>query len=148
MMYHFVVYSYEDACTSVVCEKKLETEQTCNILTPTLMAISVVSFSFSRVDQPEARGPSILLSAGFLYHTFTPTRLVSKLNDFLSSSCYIIDQRQSSCGRHKLHSFNPSTVKVILCYSSTVIYIGAFPILTTRPGRWSIYNNLTLSLIV
>ena len=29
----------------------------CNILTPTFMAISVVSFSFSRVAQPEAQGP-------------------------------------------------------------------------------------------
>ena len=31
-----------------VCERELETEQNCNILTPTLMAVSVVSFSFSR----------------------------------------------------------------------------------------------------
>ena len=34
--------------------------------------------------------------------------------------CYITVQRPpSSCGRHKLHSFNPSTVKATLCYSST-----------------------------
>ena len=56
------------------------------------MAISVVSFSFSRVAQPEARGPSFLLSAGFLYHIFSPTGLVSKLTDLLSSPCYIIVQ--------------------------------------------------------
>ena len=31
-----------------VCERELETEQNLNILTPTLMAISVVSFLFSR----------------------------------------------------------------------------------------------------
>ena len=43
----------------VVCERELETEQNCNILTPTLMAISVVSFSFSRVAQLEARGPAL-----------------------------------------------------------------------------------------
>ena len=42
---------------SCVCERELETEQNCNILTPTLMAISVVSFSFSRPAQPEAWGP-------------------------------------------------------------------------------------------
>ena len=48
---------------SVVCEREFETEQNCNILTPTLMAISVVSFSFSRAAQREARGPSFLLSA-------------------------------------------------------------------------------------
>ena len=70
----------------------METEQNCNILTPTLMAISVVSFSFSRVAQPEARGPSFLLSAGFLYHNLSPTGLVSKLTDFLSSPSYIIVQ--------------------------------------------------------
>ena len=38
---------------------------------PTLMAISV-SFPFSRVAQPEARGPSSLLGAGFLYHILSP----------------------------------------------------------------------------
>ena len=37
-----------------VCERELETEQNCNILTLTLMAISVVSFLFSRAAQPEA----------------------------------------------------------------------------------------------
>ena len=52
----------------------------CNILTSTLMAISVVSFSFSSAVQPEARGLSFLLSAGFLYHILSPTGLASKLN--------------------------------------------------------------------
>ena len=41
----------------IYCERELETEQNCNILTPTLIAIRVVSFSFSRAAQPEARGP-------------------------------------------------------------------------------------------
>ena len=74
-----------------MCERKLETEQNCNILTPTLMAISVVSFSFSRVVQPEARGPT-LLGASFLYRILSPTGLVSKLTDFLSPPSYIIVQ--------------------------------------------------------
>ena len=39
------------------------------------MAISVVSFSFSRAAQPEARELSFLLSAGFLYHILSPTGL-------------------------------------------------------------------------
>ena len=61
-----------------------------------------------------------LLGAGFLHCIFTPTGLVSKLTDFLSSPSYIIVQRPPpSCGRHKLHSINPPTVKVILCYFST-----------------------------
>ena len=75
-----------------VCERELETKQNCNILTPTLMTISVVSFTFSRAAQLEARGPSFLLSAGFLYHILSPTGLVSKLTDFLSSPSYIIVQ--------------------------------------------------------
>ena len=74
-----------------MCERELETEQNCNILTPTLMAINVVSFSFSRVAQLESRGPS-LLSAGFLYRILSPTGLISKLTDFLSSPSYIIVQ--------------------------------------------------------
>ena len=77
------------------CETELETEQNCNILTPTLIAISVVSFSFSRAAQPEARGLT-LLGAGFLYRILPLTGLVSKLHskltDFLSSPSYIIVQ--------------------------------------------------------
>ena len=44
------------------CERELETEQNCNILTPTLMAISVVSFSFSWCS---TGGPGAQLSAGW-----------------------------------------------------------------------------------
>ena len=43
-----------------VCERELETEQNCNILTPTLMAISIVSFSFSWCS---TGGPGAQLSA-------------------------------------------------------------------------------------
>ena len=39
------------------------------------MAVSVVSFSFSRTAQPEAQGLSFLLSAGFLCHILSPTGL-------------------------------------------------------------------------
>ena len=42
----------------VVCDRELETEQNCNILTPTLMAISV-SFPFSWAAQSGAWGPSL-----------------------------------------------------------------------------------------
>ena len=43
----------------------------------------------------------------------------------------------------QLHSFNPSTVKVIILIflDAPVIYIGAFPILTAQLGCKSIYNN-------
>ena len=102
----------------VVCERELETERNCNILTPTLMVISVVSFSFSRVVNRRPGGPAfcwvlafstaschqrvsklnrgsqrpLLLGAGFLYHILSSTGLGSKLTDFLSSPSYIIVQ--------------------------------------------------------
>ena len=63
-------------------------------------------------------GDQLSLSAGFLYRILSPTDLVSKLTDFLSSPSYIIvPPPPPSCGRHKLHSFNPSTVKVIISWS-------------------------------
>ena len=70
------------------CQRELETKQNCNILTPTLMAISI-SFPLSRAAQPAAWGPT-LLGAGFLYRILSPTDLISKLTDFLSSPSYII----------------------------------------------------------
>ena len=80
--------------------------------------------------QTGAWGP-ILLGAGFLYRILSPTDWIS------CALSYIIVQCQpSSCGRHKLHSFNPSTVNVIP--DAPVIYTGAFPILIAQPGRWSI----------
>ena len=57
---------------------------------PHSMAISV-SFPLSRAAQPEARGPT-LLGAGFLYRILSPTGLISKLTDCLSSPSYIIVQ--------------------------------------------------------
>ena len=57
-------------------ERELETEQNCNILTPTLMAISVVSFSFSWCSTV---GPGAH-SAGFLYCILSPNGLVPKLH--------------------------------------------------------------------
>ena len=86
---------------------------------PTLMAVSVVSFSFSRAAQPVAKGPSSLLDDGFLYCILSPTGLQNsiggpegpfgrvwlslphlasdvsdpQLSDFLSWPSYIIVQR-------------------------------------------------------
>ena len=62
-----------------MCERELETEQNCNILTPTLMAVGVVSFSFSRAAQLEAEGPSSLLDDGFLYCILSPTGLQNSI---------------------------------------------------------------------
>ena len=61
----------------VVCERELETEENCNILTPTLIAISL-SFPFSWVTQPGAWGPSLSGSC-LLYRILSPTGLISNL---------------------------------------------------------------------
>ena len=129
-----------------MCERELETEQNCNILTPTLMAISV-SFPFLWTAQP---GPWGACLSGCW---FSLPHLISNLSDpqlsigglrVPSARCWlslphlvsnwsglqtdwiscaltyiIVQHPPSSWGRHKLHSFNPSTVKATLCNSST-----------------------------
>ena len=66
--------------------------------------------------------------------------------DWISSAlCYIIVQRPLSCERHnRTHSTRPRSwlYSDIPWADSPVIYIGAFPILTARPGRRSIYNTM------
>ena len=77
----------------VVYERELKTEQNCHILTPTLVAISV-SFPFSGVAQPEARGPSSLLGAVFSTASFLQL-FWSPKNSWISCALtYIIVQRQ------------------------------------------------------
>ena len=99
-----------------MCESELETEHNCNILTPHSIDHNSVSFPFSWVAQPGAWEPS--LSGCW----FSLPHLISNSSDLQTDwiSCalsYIIVQRPpSSCGRHKSHSFNPSTVKVIISW--------------------------------
>ena len=70
---HFIV-RVRKGYSRFYSERELETGQNCNILTPTLMAVSVVSFSFSRAAPPEAQRPT-LLGDGFLYSIFSATSL-------------------------------------------------------------------------
>ena len=74
---HFIV-RVRKGYSRFYCERELETEKNCNILTPTLMAVSVVSFSFSRAAQLEAQRPTLLI-AGFLYCILSPTGLQTPL---------------------------------------------------------------------
>ena len=127
----------------------METEQNCNILTPTLLAITAFLFRspgcstgglgakplwdmfsfqhfpptglFSNSSDPQLqlfnRGPEGPLCWVLAFSTASYHQLIwsPKLTDFLSSLSYIIvPLTPSSCGRQKLHSFNPSTVKVII----------------------------------
>ena len=41
-----LLQGFEKGYSRFACERELEIEQNCNILTPTLMAVNVVSFSF------------------------------------------------------------------------------------------------------
>ena len=82
-----------------MCERELETEHNCNILTPTLMAIGV-SFPFSWASQSGAWGPAFL-GVGFLYHIWSPTDWIS------CALTYIIVQRPPSCGRHNFALIQP-----------------------------------------
>ena len=104
---HFIWKGY----SRFYCERDLETEQNSNILTPTLLAITTF---LSRSPGLLNRRPT-LLGAGFLYCILSPTDWTS-----CAPSYIIFPRPPSSCGRHKSHSFNPSTVKVIFWYSSTV----------------------------
>ena len=103
-----------------------------------------VSFLFSCAAQPLTWGPT-LLGAGFLYRILSPTGLVSKLTDFLSSPSYIIVQRLLFLVAvtivliQPIHSqgYNSDIPRP----DAPIIYIGAFPILTARTSRRSIYDK-------
>ena len=66
---------FEKGYSRFYCERELETEQNCYILTPTLMAVSVVSFSFSRAAQPEAHSAGWWLSLLHLFSNFSGPQL-------------------------------------------------------------------------
>ena len=123
----------------VVCERDLETEQNCKILTPTLMAISVFFPVFLDCSTRGLRTHS----AGCwisLPHLVT-MGLVSKLTDSLSSPSDIIVPRPPSCWRHNRTHPTRSRSRLysdIPWVDAPVIYTGAFPILTSPPGRRSI----------
>ena len=68
-------------------EGELETEQNCNILTPTLLAITAF---LSRSPGLLNRGPGgpASLGAGFLYCILSPTRLIPNWLNFLCTELY------------------------------------------------------------
>ena len=114
-----VVYSYADACNrhnederhslleqytshfiwKVCVWERVGDRTELQHIHPHTIGHNCVSFPFSWAAQPGSWGP-ILLGVGFLYRTLSPTSLVSKLTDFLSTPSYIIVQRPPSWGRH------------------------------------------------
>ena len=128
-----------------MCERELETEQNCNILTPTLLAITAflsrspgllnrgpgAPASLGHVPQFSILSPTAtaqsgawgttLLGAGFLYPILSPTHLISNwLTSCLHPGYIMIWRPLFFLRASQSHSFNPSTVKVIISwYSST-----------------------------
>ena len=100
-----------------------------------------VSFPFPWAAQQGAHSAGCWLS---LPHP-SPSGLVSKLTDFLSSPSYIIVQRPLLLVGVTIALIQPihgqGYNSDIPRPDAPVIYIGAFPILTARPGRRSIYNT-------
>ena len=58
-----------------MCKRELETEQNCNILTPTLLAITAFLSRSPGLLNRGPRGPASL-GAGFLNRILSPTRLI------------------------------------------------------------------------
>ena len=139
----------------VVCEKELETEQNCNILTPTLLAMTAF---FSRSPGLLNRGPGdpASLGAGLLYRILSPPHLISKLVwspnwlNFLCTELY-----NSSPSTFFLWVSQIALIQPVHGQGSDiprpdapVIYTGAFPIMTAGLGRRSICNTLQWGEIV
>ena len=92
------------------------------------MAISVVSFSFSRAAQP---GLSFLLSAGFLYHILSPTGLVSKTQLRVpkapSAGWWLsLPHLVSNSSNLQLTNFLPSPSYIIVQSSTQYLWNGMF----------------------
>ena len=75
---------FERVTQRFYCERELETEQNCNILTPTLMAITTF---LSRSPGLLNRGPGgpASLGAGFLYCILSPTDCTSCAPNYIST---------------------------------------------------------------
>ena len=137
---------------------ELVTEQNCNILTPTLMAITAF---LSRSPGLLNRGPGGPASLGHGPHSsiFSPTDLNSNcsIGGRESPLCWVLVLSTASYLQLTRTSCAPSYIIVLRPLNSTcrqsrlspwylrldapVIYTSAFPILTAQPG--SICNNPT-----
>ena len=106
-----------------MCERELKTEQNCNILTPTYSHNSV-SFPFSWAAQPASSLQLIELPVHRVIQLFNAHLLFVGITNHTHSN------------RLRLWSYSD-----ISRQDAPVVCSGAFPILTARPGRMSIYNR-------
>ena len=149
----------------VVCERELETEQNCNILTPTLLAISAFlsrspvllnrglrgSASLEHVPQSSILSLTRLIPNCSIAGLRAPSagcwlslsHLVSNWSglqtNWLSvfTELYNSSTPPSSCGRRNCTHSTHIRSRLSFWYSST----GCTCYLTARPGRRSIYNT-------
>ena len=102
--------------------------------------------------KPQSGVPRTLSAWCWLYRISSQTGLVSKLTGFLTSPSYIIVQRPLLVVGDTIALIKPIHGQVynsdIPRPDAPVIYTGAFPILTARLGRRSIYSILTLIYMV
>ena len=120
-------------------ERELETEENCNILTPTLLDITAfLSHSPGLLN----RGPLWVLvfsTASYLQLVWSPTDWISFALSYIIVHAHLLlvgvtNRTHSTRPRSKLYSDIPRPDK-------PVIYTGAFPILTAWAGHRSIYNT-------
>ena len=124
---------------------ELETEQNCNILTPSTSGYSSITFSFSWAAQPRALMAASPQSGAGSHAGILSPNLWLQLTELPVTPGYIIVWLPpASCGRHICTQLNPSTVKIIPWYlrpDAPVIYTGAF--LIWQLGRvWGQYVTL------
>ena len=144
----------------VVCERELETEQNCNLLIPTRMAITAFLFCSLGLLNRGPGGPASLehgphssifyptppelqllnrgsweplLGAGSLYSILSPTDWTSCAPNYI----IVLGPLNSTCRQSRLSPW-------YLWPDAPVIYTGVFPILTARPGSICNKNSIPM----
>ena len=126
----------------VVCERELETEQNCNILTLTLFAITAF---LSRSPGLLNRGPGAHSAGCWLSLTHLVTNGSGHQTNWLpvftelynSSTTTFLWASQIAL----IQPIHGQGYNILIDWMHLFFYIGAFPILTPQPGRRSIYNT-------
>ena len=128
----------------VVCERVFETEQNCNILTPTLMAITAF---LSRSPGLLNRGPGVPASLGHGPHSsiFSPTDYCS-IGDREGPLCWVLVFSTASYRQLTRTSCSPSFIIVSRRFNSTCQQSRLFP-WYLRPDAPVIYNGSKMYMI-
>ena len=117
-MYHSLYCKGSSRVTQVLCVRgSWRPNINCNILTPKLMAVNIVSFSFSRAAQPEAQRLN-LLGAGFLYCILSASSLDPNSSGPQAPSAW--------CG-FPYHTSSPTLWNSASSSNSTELYNGSTP---------------------